>query len=413
MKLLVVNYHYFIHGGPDRYFFNVKELLEQAGHTVIPFSFNYKESYDTPYRAYFPEPISGPGTFLLDNLKLSPADKLAYMQKMFWNSEVEQKFIALLLKEKPDVVFSIYLSSSLLPKILHIAKQKFRIPVIYRLSDFHMFCPSYLFFRNGNVCNECLDQPLAAIAHKCIKGSTVASALRALQMYFIKKQRWYDSVDRFICPSEVMCEYLLKIFPKDKILHIPTFTKDLTGTSKSAAPYILYFGKVTPEKGVETLVRAYDRLENPTYPLKIVGHCKNEYRQYLFSLLSSKNFHRFTITDPQDGEEMWDTVRGASFIVQPAVWLENMPNTLIEALSAGKPIIASRIGSLTELVFDGVNGLLVEPGDVAALTTALDQMMTVYDLHEMGNQSRLQFLRDHTEERHLTALMSVCQSVMR
>jgi glycosyltransferase involved in cell wall biosynthesis len=295
----------------------------------------------------------------------------------------------------------------MLPKILDIAKKQFGIPVIYRLSDFHMFCPTYLFFRNGAVCQECRINIRAAVQHKCVQKSSAASLLRILQIKMIRQKRWYDSIDRFICPSQLMKSYLLDAgLSTDRVVWIPTFTEDLCGSAK-AEPYILYYGKLTREKGVEVLIEAYNTLPAPKLPLKLVGHCSKAYRTYLLALLDARHRDMVTISEPLQGEEMWQTLRDSAFVVQPAIWLENMPNTLIEALSAGKPVIASDIGSLTELVNDGENGYLVTPGDVKALSLALDKMSNESDILAMGKQARSRYESNHTANGHLHSLQAI------
>jgi len=415
MKILLINYHYFIHGGPDRYFFNIKRLLEKEGHAVIPFSFGYDETYETPYRHYFPIPISGKGTFLLENLNLSLQKKLAYTAKMFVNRDVERKFVEVMERERPDIVCSIYLSSSFLPKILQIAKSRFGVPVVYRLSDFHMFCPSYLFYRDGQVCTECVDRLSAAIRHRCVQGSFPSSVLRVLQMKCIRTWGWYDSVDAFVCPSRLMQQQLVDGgFPAEKVHWVPTFAPDLHGPMKNGrAPYILYFGKVTQEKGVEVLIEAYNSLSTPKLPLKIVGYCSQSYRNYLASLLDDRHRLSVTFVPPLDGEEMWQALRDSTFVVQPAIWLENMPNTLIEAFSAGKPVIASDIGSLPELVDHGRNGYLVPPGDVEKLAEAMETMWTGADLGAMGADAYRRYLHNYTEAIHSSRYQAILQQLVK
>jgi len=413
MKILIVNYHYFIHGGPDRYFFNIKDLLEKDGHTVIPFSFNYDETYETPFRQFFPAPITGHGSFLLENLKLSFFRKLRLIKYMFCNKEVEKKFIEILQSEQPDIIYSIYLSSSMLPKIFHIAKKQFGIPIVYRLSDFHMFCPSYLFYRDGITCQECLTTPFSAIKHKCVQSSVVASFLRVFQIAMIRNKRWYDNVDRFLCPSRIMQEVLLKTgFTPERLHHVPTFASDLQGPQNTASPYILYFGKLSREKGVEVLLEAYNKLKFPKFPLKLIGPCSDSYKVYLLSLVDELHREKVTISNSLQGESLWQALRDSAFIVHPALWLENMPNSLIEALSAGKPVVASSIGSLTELVVDGENGLLVEPGNALELARALEWMSREAVLIAMGSCARERFLRDHTAQVHLQKLLKIFRELL-
>lgn len=406
MKIVLINYHYFIHGGPDRYFFNITEQFERAGHTVVPFSFDYDETRETPHRHYFPEPISGKGTFLLERLQLTKAQKLRYLMRMFFNPSVERKFRQLLRDEKPDLVYSIYLSSSMLPKILKIAKQEFALPVVYRLSDFHMFCPSYLFYRDGHVCQECLSDPYAAVNYRCVQNSKAASLVRCLQMSMIRRSGWYDSVDAFICPSRVMQKQLIDSgIEPERVVWLPTFADDLAGAGSSSAPAILYFGKICREKGVDVLIRAYNALSSPQLPLRIIGYISQEYRELLESYLDSAHRPLVTFEAPLQGEAMWQALRDSAFVVQPGVWLENMPNTLVEALSAGKPVIASDIGSLSELVTDGVNGYLVPPGDTATLAAAMERMLKQSDLAAMGHASRKKYLAEHTAQAHLDKLL--------
>jgi len=412
VRVLLINYHYFVHGGPDRYLFNIKQLLENSGHTVVPFSFSYDETESNDYIQYFPEPISGKGTFLLSKLSLSGKQKFRYMVKMFHNREVEKRFVELLRAEKPDIIYSIYLSSSMLPKILHIAKKEFNIPVVYRLSDFHMFCPSYLFYRRGAVCRECLDSLFSAVRHKCVKASALASVLRVLQISMIRKRRWYDSVDSFVCPSRIMVSCLQEVgIGQDRICRLPTFAVDHRDARRDSAPYILYFGNLTPEKGVEVLIRAFNHVQDPRLPLVLVGYCDKPYLEYLSSLVDEGHKAMVIFKGPLHGDDVWEAIRNCAFVVQPAMCLENMPNALIEALSAGRPVLASAIGSLVELVDDGVNGLLVKPGDISALTRGLEKMLGDMDLDEMGRNARRRFIENHTAAAHLQKLTTLFESL--
>jgi glycosyltransferase involved in cell wall biosynthesis len=366
------------------------------------------------YRHYFPRPISGNGTFLAENLRLTPFQKISYIKKMFHNGEVESKLAAVLSAEKPDIVYTIYLSSSFIPKILHIAKRKFNTPVVYRLSDFHMFCPSYLFFRNGNVCTDCLTDLGSAVKHKCVQNSTLASLLRSLQIKLVRYKGWYDSVDTFVCPSRVMANYLIGFgYSKEKVVHLPTFAKQLPpeGT-KPQEPYILYFGKLTREKGVEVLMQAYNSLPSPACRLRLVGHCSDNYREYLLSLLDGAHLSMVSIEKPLGSRELWQVVSGSTFVVHPALWLENMPNTVLEAMSAGKPVIASDIGSLTEIVEEGVNGYLVEPGNVGSLASAMERLSDEGTIDRFSRAATRKFHEQYTEEVHLEKILSVFNTLI-
>jgi len=414
MRILLVNYHYFSGGGPDTYFFNIKKALEDAGHVVVPFAFDYEETLPTEYRKYFPEPITGKGPSRLAQQRLTPKAKIKAIARMFRNPEVDRKFRQALREQRPDIVYAIYLSSSFLPNILKIAKEEFSIPVVYRLSDFHMFCASYLFFRDGGPCRDCETNLWSAVRHRCVHQSLVASLLRALQIKYVRLRKWYDAVDVFVCPSRWMQECLRKNgFPPRKVMHLPTFARDLgTGASSSDTPYILYLGKVIEEKGVEVLVKAFNHLKNPARRLALVGPVEPDYRERLLSLLDSEHRPLVSIDGPQYGERLADTIRGCEFAVQPALWYENMPNAVLEAMSAGKAVVASDIGSLPELVEHGKTGLLVPAGDVEALAAAMARLAQGDDLREMGELARRKFETRYTAEIHLGQLLRVFEGLL-
>ena len=416
MKVLAVNNHYFLHGGPDRYFFNVKEALEKRGHTVVPFSFEYVETIDTPYREYFPEPITGRGPCLLHDMKLSNFSKFKTVLRMFHNNEVNTRFCEIIRMEKPDLVFSIYLSSSFLPNILAIAKKEFKIPVVYRLSDFHMFCASYTFFRAGKVCTKCLSNSWSAVKYRCVHESSCASLLRSLQISYVRLRGWYESVDAFICPSELMTSYLIERgIAKEKVYHVPTFARDFghKEPDTSTNPYILYFGRIVPEKGVETLLKAFNRIEKPTFYLKLMGNCSERYHKQLITMLDENHRTLVEIRNPEQGDVLIDIIQDAQFIVHPALCLENMPNTVLESMAVGKAIVASALGSMPELVKEGMNGRLFSPGNASELAQILVSLVAdPYKIHEMGAFSRVIYERTYTEEVHMKVLLQIFDSMI-
>ncbi|HJT23727.1 MAG TPA: glycosyltransferase family 4 protein [bacterium] len=417
MKIVMVNNHYFNYRGADRYFFNVKTGLEKAGHEIIPFSFHYDATQETPYLPYFPEPITGRGPFLIKDMRLSPAAKVKTAVKMFRNSESDERFKALLRHTRPDLVYFIYLSFTFRPNLLRIAKELFGLPVLYRLSDYHMFCASYLFFRNGRACTECLSRPWAVVRHKCVQDSLPGSALRALQILYNRWRGYYRSVDFFLCPSRYMQETLIRYaaFPPSKVMHLPTFTTDLfqeEGPSPSARPYILYFGAIIPAKGMDVLLKAYNLIPQPALGLKLVGDVECGYRRHLEDLLDETHRPLVSFDGELKGEDLWRALRGCSCVVHPVLWFENMPNSILEAMSAGKPVVASDIGSMPELVEEGVNGRLVPPGDEKALSQALEMAADPEWTAKMGQGARARYLQNHLPQGHLNKLMGLMEQLV-
>ena len=409
-----MNYHYFIRGGPDRYFFNVMQLLTQAGHTVIPFAFDYVETLPTPFRRYFPQPITGPGPCTLDQQHLTLTAKLKTVPRMFSNPQVNRKFRRIIEEQSPDLIYSIYSSFTFLPNIFRIARQEFSLPVVYRLSDFHMFCPSYLFFRDDAVCTECRQNLLSAVKYKCVHQSRLMSLLRVLQINHARLRKSYDYVNAFICPSKFMQQQLLAAdLPPDKVIHLPTFTPDLGPSQPDTdQPCILFLGKVIPAKGAHILLQAFNLIPSPQYKLRLIGPVLPEYRRHLLSLLDPEHLSLVSIDGPQPAEQVNNALQKCMFLVAPALWYENMPNSVLEALSAGKPVIASDLGSLPELVQHGRSGLLIPPGDAPALAQAMQELSNSSDLQQLSQAARATYSAEHTPQQHLVGLMTIFESLL-
>lgn len=417
MRILLVNYHYFLGGGPDSYFFAVKEALEGKGVRVRPFAFKYDENIPSEFADSFPEPIVGSGPALLAQHRLTPLQVAKGAMRMFYNSEAAARFRKVLTDFRPDLIYSIYLSSSFLPQLLSIAKQEFNIPVLYRLSDFHMHCGNYHCFRDQRPCQDCDSHLWNIVRHRCMKGSYIASALRAAQMQYVRSRGWYDAVDRFICPSQYMADFLVSHgIDRNRIAHVPTFCRDLSSPGTClplpVKPYALFLGKVNQEKGAEFLLRAFNLLPFPLIRIIMVGPVNDEYRKHLLSLVDDMHRSMLEIVGPLPANQVDDIVKGAEFLVHPALWYENQPNAVLEGLSAGKPVIACNIGSMPELVENNVNGVLVPPGDVRGLVIALKRMSTLPEQRElMGYASRTRYLLNHSMSVHLQTLTSIVETL--
>lgn len=416
MKIALVNYHYFINGGPDRYFFNIYRALEHQGHIVVPFCFDYAETFDTPYRSYFPTPITGPGPSLYDQQTHTVWNKITALSKLFHNTETDDKFRLLLKTEKPDLVYMIYLSSTFLPTLIRIARKEFDLPVVYRLSDFHMFCPAYLFCRDGAICTECVDDLSACVRHRCVKGSRLGSIARVAQIQYFRCRNHYNWVETFISPSQFMASFLKEHgFPSEKILALPTFSEDLSlrdsCLSASTGETILFLGNVSREKGIEVLLDAFAAM-NSSLTLDIVGKCSQEYIDLLQSRIPAEKRDCVRFRGFLSEDALLTTMKAARYLVHPAIWYENMPNSIIEMMSLGKPILSTVIGSIPGLVEHEGNGLLVTPGDVNALAQAMTIMETSSQCDQYGARSRTLYEKRHTEVQHLRSLEKLFEKLL-
>lgn len=411
MRILLVNYHYFIYGGPDRYLFNVKELFEKNGNDVFVFSFNYQETIDNQFIGCFPEPITGYGKCMLSQNKITTKGKINAAKKMYINKEVDDKFEKMILHYKPDIIYSIYLSSTMLPSIFKIAKIKYNIPVIYRLSDFHLFCASYLFFRDGRSCNDCMISPLYALKNKCVKGSLTLTLLRVMQIYYMRVNGYYKYIDAYVCPSSFMKDIMLKSRYKEKeIYYIPTFAYDLQPKEyKTKKNKILFLGNVTREKGIEILINAYLSL-NIECELSVAGKCDEKYMQYLMTSIPAEKHEKVIFKGFVLGDELKDLMLSAKILIHPVLWSENLPNSVIEAMSMGIPVIASRIGSMIEMIDHGENGYMFTAGEHKELAKYIMMLMNEDNYQRISDNARKKYLDVYSPDQHYKKIIEIFEN---
>ncbi len=185
MKIILVNYRYFISGGPERYLFNVKALLEKHGHQIIPFSVRHNKNVPCEYEKYFVTPIgSGDITYFSDSNRTSLREIGKFISRMFYSFEVRRNFRRLVADNKPDLVYVLHYQNKLSPSFIGVAK-KYGLPVVQRISDFGHICANQLFYNYTlkSVCEKCLDgSKINAVRYKCVYNSFLYSLIKVLAL---------------------------------------------------------------------------------------------------------------------------------------------------------------------------------------------------------------------------------------
>ena len=407
MRILLVNYRYFISGGPEKYMFNIKKMLEDNGHEVIPFSIHSNKNIETEYSKYFVEPIGGRDATYFDEVKKTPKSIWQMLTRSIYSREVEKAIKKEINDVKPDLVYIIHFVNKLSPSVITGAK-KMGIPVVLRLSDYFLLCPRFDFVYDKKLCEECLTKGyMTCIKKRCVKGSLFASTIRVFSMKVHKAIKIYKYVDAFITPSEFLKKKLIQNgFDASKITCIPTFTSSKTEIGKpQVGNYGLYFGRITEEKGVDTVVKAYEMM--PERLLKIMGDDTTDEAVRLKGYIEEKNIENIEFIGFKAGEELENVIKGARFTLIPSIWYDNLPNTALESFQYSKPVIASNIGSLPELVEDGINGYLFEPGNVYALINAVEKMDNNEVVIRMGAESKARLEDKFAPQSHYNRLTRI------
>lgn len=404
MKILLANKYFFIQGGADNSFFETARLLEKHGHQVAFFSMKHPKNFQTPFEPYF---ISN-----VDYERPDVKSTLKAAGRLLYSFEARRKIGRLIRKEKPDIAHLNSIYHQISPSILHTLRAN-GVPIVMTLRDFKMVCASYSMLAGGSICEACRNQKyFNCLLKKCVRDSRVKSLLNTIEMYLHHKLlNIYGLVDRFISPSRFLIAKMYDMGFKAPIEYLPNCTSLAESapthgwTEKSA----IYFGRLSKEKGLETLITAFKN--TPEIGLKIIGSGPLE--DSLRNRVRSENITNIRFLGFMAGEPLWQEVRKSMFVALPSECYENNPRTIIEGFALGKPAIGSRIGGIPELVLDGKTGYTYEMGNPDDFKDKI-RLLTgdPSKIEHMGRNARLFLDTELNTEKHYGRLMEIYQSVL-
>jgi len=406
---------FFRGGGTSTYLLNLMEALEERGHRGIPFSIAYDRAHPSPYSRYFVSPPAGSDEAFYAEIRKTPATVLKLLGRATFSTEAYRKAKALIKDEGIDLAYVHNVYNYMSPSVIPAAKSA-GIPVVMRVSDYNLVCASYSLYRGGDrACTECLDHGWTrAIAHRCVKGSLSATAARVFSMRVHKLLRIYEKVDLFVTPSGFMRQTLIREgFDERKVVHIPSFfpVNGAVQPAPGSGDYILYFGRVSREKGLEALIQAYGKLDSPP-PLLIVGGDRDGERSRLEPIAASVNGGgRVCFEDHKPPDELGRMIDRALFTVVPSLQHDNAPMSVLESFAHGKPVVGSNMGGIPEQLADGC-GLLFEVGDVEGLARQMQVMLDEPGLRAgMGTRAYQRLQTDFSKDRHCNRLLGLFESL--
>ena len=285
------------------------------------------------------------------------------------------------------------------------------IPIVWTLHDFRQVCPNTSFLSHGEICERCLPNRFwNVLLHRCKKGSLPASLVAMLSAYWERMTGVPGKIDRFITPSRFLAGKIAAGgFDASRIVSIPNFVDldDYAGGEEEG--YYLYIGRLLREKGIDLLVRAAASLGRGE--LRIVGEGPDE--EALRGIAAEAGAGNVRFTGYLSGEELRATLAGASFVVLPSRWYENLPFSIMEAFAMGKPVVATDIGGIPEMVDDGENGLLFPLGDHDALADRIGRLLDDAALRKrMGASARAKAERLWNADTHYEQIAAVYDEVL-
>lgn len=411
-KLIIANYRYYISGGPEVYMLKFMEQSQSIGYESIPFSVNYSQNIETEYSKYFISSRSGDSVYY-SQIKKTPKSIFRTLSGAFYNREAYKKVSKLIDDEQPKVLYALQVVNTLSPSIFKAAKKK-GLKVIHRISDFNLVCPRSDCLRDRNVCQLCVGGDLKnAVKNRCFHGSKMASIIRVKSMKYHRKHKLYKYVDYFVTPTEFTRQMLIKGgFDENKVVRIPTFIDaNKYIPNYSNAGYFLFLGRLSIEKGAIYAIEAMRYVKDSNIKLYVTGELKEEDEEIRQVIQEFNLDDKVCFVGFKTGKELDELISKAICVLCPAIWYDNMPNTVLEAYAYGKPVIASNIGCFPELVEDGRTGFLFEPKNVLELSDKMIMLISDSALCvSMGKNCREKVEKEFSPENHLKQLETLFNS---
>lgn len=408
MKVLMINSGHFLGGGAHTVYLSNATMLRDVGVEVVYFAQHTNKELPCEQSEFFPKEI--------------PQNKrFQYIKNRFYNKEAAHCLQRLLDKEHPDIAHVHLMWGTIAPSILEVLKKN-KIPVVHTVHDYAMICSlATLRSTTGGVCECCAGGHFyESVRTKCHRDSLMRSMIASAEITFRNKRHHpVDLISYFLFVSHFCevkhCEMdgrflnakrsVLYNIPNSKVIELSI--SEMPDTFDS---YYLYYGRLSYEKGVNTLISAF--IDNPELKLKIVGTGPLE--SVLKERCEKSSVQNIEFLGFKTGDELYKIVQGAKFVCVPSEWYENNPMTIVEAYTLGTPVIAARIGGIPEIVDDTNTGYLFESGSVEQLSTVLKKSdkAAIKDYNQMKKMAQ-KFSKEKFEpQKYIDRLLSVYQETL-
>ncbi|WP_291530776.1 glycosyltransferase [Bacteroides sp. UBA939] len=374
MKILLVNKFLYPRGGDCIYTLNLGRLLCEAGHTVRFYAMDYPENIQDKDKPFFAKEIS------LSSAGLS--GRVEAVNRILWGKGINQGFGRLLDEFEPDIVHLNNIHSYLSPVVAKLAHER-GIKVIWTLHDYKLICPSYACLYKGKTCEACFTQKRNVLLRKCMKNNLLASILAWGEAINWNKTKLSEWTDCFICPSRFMAKKMQQGgYPENKLQVIYNFIGEeqvrciLNNPDSEREQAYTYIGRLSEEKGIESLLKIAVRLP---YKLYIAGTGPLE-----DELIRKYAADHIVFLGHLSTESTMELLMKVSFTVVPSVCYENNPLTIIESLCCGTPVLGRNTGGIPELLeTNSCNRLYIQDVELPALITEM------FDMADSANRNEL------------------------
>lgn len=382
MRLLLVHNSYQQPGGEDQVVASELELLASHGHEVARYSAH--------------------------NDAVEGLSRLRLAFRTIWSWATYWELRALIRRERPELVH-VHNTLPLMSPAVYYAAGAERVPVVQTLHNYRLLCPQALLLREQRICEDCVGPrvPWPGIVHGCYRESRSATtAVTGMLSVHRMLGTWTRKVTRYVALTEFMrAKFVSAGFPAERVVVKPNFVAPDPGVGCHGGGYGLFVGRLSPEKGVRTLLRAWAQLGG-RIPLKIVGDGPLQH-------LAHGSTPGVEWLGRLDHESAVALMKEATVLAFPSECYEGFGTTIVEAFATGLPVVASNLGAMAEIVADRDTGLLFKPGDALDLAAKMEWTLGhPVEMKEMGCHARAEYEGKYAAERNYQLLHEIYERVL-
>lgn len=386
MNILMLHNGYQFRGGEDESFESEVRMLRSKGHSVE--------------------------TIRMDYAQTSAKGKIQVAIESLW-SKPSHDLIDRTLQERAFDVMHVQNFFPLLSPSVYYAARKNGVAVVQTLRNYRLLCPNVFLYRDGHVCEDCIDKVFKypGILHGCYRGSRVATAaVAAMTAFHTIKGTWLNEVDVYIALTRFVRDKFLQAgFPEKKLIVKSNFVYPDPGCGDGQGDYALFVGRLSPEKGLDTLIQAWRKLDRE-WKLKIVGD--GPMSTDIRAVCETNDCVEWV--GPKSHVETAEIMGKARVLVFPSQWYETFGRVAMESFAAGTPVIASRLGAMAEVCENGQAGILFDPGNAKDLADKLRWMFDhPSEARAMRLAARQLFETRYTMSLNYSVLIDIYQAAMR
>jgi glycosyltransferase involved in cell wall biosynthesis len=384
MKIIIAHNLYQQPGGEDVVVRQEMQILRSAGHEVLLYERSNHEA----------ESFSG-------------IKRLTLFAHTTWSTDTLREFEKLLLRERPDLVHVHNTFVMISPSIYEACKHA-GVPVVQTLHNYRLFCPAGTFLRNGLPCEDCVTgSPFSSVRHRCYRKSASATAAVATMLAINHQRGTYENdINRYIALTDFARRKFVECgLPAQKVAVKPNFVHPDPGERQSIANYAVFMGRLTPEKGLATALKAWKLLPSEM-ELKVLGDGPSLHE--LQQAAKNLELSNVTFLGRLSRQQAFEYLANARFLLFPSEWYESFPMTILEAYAHGVPVVASRIGVMPEIVKESQTGMIFEPRNAESLARLVESFWSETGLiRQLGHNARREYEMFYTAEKNYRQLMAI------